>query len=346
MPTKINGSKNAKKRNFKILIFFVLFAIALFSFLSGFVVFASENAKDGGEKSSESRGVFSEKNESSDFLENFENQKSAVRNFLSGENPCSVENLPLYFGNPSRATSEADNAKNYLMEKTQFSLSYNALKLIPNWVSWHLSKNDMGDVVRGNDFRADLNLPSGFYAVKKADYRFSIYGFDRGHVCPSADRTQNQDDNSATFLMTNMIPQSPNCNRNVWKNLESYERNLAFSGKELYITAGPYGCGGTSEKGRFEKIALENGMSIEVPEYCWKIILILDEGSNDFFRVDEKTEIIAAWIPNNQVVSDFTWDYYITTTDFIEEKTGFDFFAALPDSIEDAIEAKKYVCPK
>ena len=182
MPTKINGSKNAKKRNFKILIFFVLFAIAVFSFLSGFVVFASENAKDGGEKSSESRGVFSEKNEYSDFWENFENQKSAVGNFLSVENPCSVENLPLYFGNPSCATSEVDNAKNYLMGKTQFSLSYNAFKLIPNWVSWHLSKSDMGDVVRGNDFRADLNLPSGFYAVKKSDYRFSIFGFDRGHV--------------------------------------------------------------------------------------------------------------------------------------------------------------------
>jgi len=89
-----------------------------------------------------------------------------------------------------------------------------------------------------------VNLSSGFYAVKKSDYRFSIYGFDRGHVCPSADRTQNQDDNSATFLMTNMIPQSPNCNRNVWKNLESYERSLAFSGKELYITAGAYGCAG------------------------------------------------------------------------------------------------------
>ena len=111
MPAKINGSKNAKKQNFKILIFFVFFAIALFSFLSGFVVFASENAKDGGEKPSESCGVFSEKNESSDFLENFENQKSDVGNFLSVENPCSAENLPLYFGNPSCATSESDNAK-------------------------------------------------------------------------------------------------------------------------------------------------------------------------------------------------------------------------------------------
>ncbi len=333
MSTKIN--KNKKKQNSKILIFF---AIALFSLLFSFAVFAYEKSL-GTHGDFSGENASSAKNETYDSFGNFENQKSDFGNI-------SAENLPLYFGNPSGASPEIDNAKNYLMEKSQFSLSYNAFKLIPNWVSWHLSKSDMGDVVRGNDFRADLNLPSGFYAVKKSDYRFSIFGFDRGHVCPSADRTQNQDDNSATFLMTNMIPQSPNCNRNVWKNLEAYERSLAFSGKELYITAGPYGCGGTSEKGRFEKIALENGMSIEVPEYCWKIILILDEGSNDFFRVDEKTEIIAAWIPNNQVVSDFTWDYYITTTDFIEEKTGLDFFAALPDSIEDAIEAKKYVCPK
>ena len=51
-------------------------------------------------------------------------------------------------------------------------------------------------------------------------------------------------DNDAVFLMTNIIPQSPACNQNGWERLESYCRDLAFKGKELYIVAGPHGTGG------------------------------------------------------------------------------------------------------
>ena len=255
-----------------------------------------------------------------------------------------AENLPLYFGNPSGALTDVSSTNNYLMEKDQYSLSYNAEKYIPNWVMWHLAKSDVGIVDRMDDFRPDTDLPEGLYGVKKADYQYNDYGFDRGHVCPSADRTKTTTDNSMTFLMTNMIPQSPNCNRNVWRLLEAYERDLADKhGKELYIAAGPYGRGGTSDKGTFNEIPLKNGKgAIEVPEYCWKIVMILEEGENDFTRADENTEIIAVWMPNNQAVSEHTWDYYITTVDYIEDKTGFDFFAALPNPIEDALEAKKY----
>ena len=257
--------------------------------------------------------------------------------------PLTAENLSLYFGNPTDATVEVKNAKNYLVEKVQFSMSYNSEKLIPNWVMWHLAGGDVGSAERGNDFRPDETLPKDFYAVKKADYQYMKYGFDRGHVCPSADRTSSAKDNSETFLMTNMIPQSPNCNRNVWKNLEAYERSLALSGNELYIIAGPYGKGGTSDRGSFKSIKLKNGQQIEVPSHCWKIIMILPEGKNDVSRVNEDTKVLAAFIPNDQECASKTWDAYITNVDYIEEKTSYDFFAILEDSIEDAIEESKYV---
>lgn len=256
--------------------------------------------------------------------------------------PLTDENLALYFGNPTGATVEVKNAKNYLVEKVQFTMSYNAETLIPNWVMWHLAKDDVGSAERGNDFRPDEDLPEGFYAVKKADYQYMKYGFDRGHVCPSADRTASSKDNSITFLMTNMIPQSPNCNRNVWKNLEAYERSLALDGNELYIAAGPWGRGGTSDRGTFESINLKNGKKIEVPSYCWKIIMILPEGSDDFSRVRSDTKVLAAFIPNDQKCAEKNWSDYITTVDFIEDKTETDFFAVLADDIEDAIESCIY----
>ncbi|WP_255412675.1 DNA/RNA non-specific endonuclease [Chitinophaga sp. S165] len=39
---------------------------------------------------------------------------------------------------------------------------------------------------------------------------------DRGHNCPSADRTSTTA-NSSTFLMTNMIPQAPQNNQQTWE---------------------------------------------------------------------------------------------------------------------------------
>lgn len=255
------------------------------------------------------------------------------------------ENSPLYFGNPSKC--ELTEEEDYILEKNEYTLSYNSQKLIPNWVSWHLSSSDIGESGRANDFRPDFTLPEKFYAVKKSDYQYVKYGFDRGHVCPSADRSASKESNSVTFLMTNMIPQSPDLNRIVWKDFEAFERALSLEGNELYIIAGGEGKGGESEKGYFESIPLVNGLEIQVPSHCWKILLILPAGENDFSRVTSETEIISVWMPNKQGIQNGAiWKNYLCSVDFIEEKTGLDFFSRLPDEIEDILEAKIFCADK
>ena len=257
------------------------------------------------------------------------------------------ENSALYFGNPSDAISdfEAEGAlENLLMEKSQFTLSYNSSTLNPNWVAWHLCKEDLGDADRANNFRPDTTLPEGWYAVTKNDYKFPSYGFDRGHICPSADRTASKEDNSMTFLMTNMVPQTPDNNRIVWMALEKYEREVVLDGKEAYIIAGPYGAGGSSDKGYFEAIAINKNdveLSITVPAYTWKIILFMPEGDNDFERlIDEAFQILAVCIPNEKgCAQNGSWQQYVCSVDYIEELTGYDFFELLPDDIEEEIES-------
>jgi hypothetical protein len=59
--------------------------------------------------------------------------------------------------------------------------------------------------VRRSKFAPDPDLPEGFFQVRPNDYRGS--GFDRGHMCPSGDRTATKEDNEATFYVTNMVPQ-------------------------------------------------------------------------------------------------------------------------------------------
>lgn len=293
-----------------------------------------------------------------------------------------AENNALLFGNPSKATKNHLYSKNYLLERDQYTLSYNNRAHIPNWVAWHLVKEDMGAISRSNDFRADLSLPQIYYKVADSDFKFSSFGFDRGHMCPSGERTSDSANNSATFFMSNMVPQTGENNQKTWMNLEHYLQEVAKNeDKEVYIISGPAGIGGSSAKGSFEYISLNSSLKIPsddkgivVPASTWKIALILETGENDISRVTKDSTIIAVNMPNtvdchNDAVNaggfgkeykitynpddsriveilnpeeKFCWEYYATTVDEIEELTGFDFFANLDDEIEDVLENKKY----
>ena len=240
-------------------------------------------------------------------------------------------------GNPSVATKVESNTDNYLLEKKQYVLSYNNTLGRANWVSWRLAKEWLGNTQRQDDFRPDDKLPASYY--KAGSGSFSGSGFDRGHLCPSADRDGSVADNSETFTMTNMIAQSPNVNQNNWADLESYCRNLVGKGNELYIIAGGYGEGGSGSNGGTTK-RLDNGKVI-VPAHCWKIILIMpDQSGSDVDRVAADTRVIAIDIPNKQSNGLDSWGNYRVSVRELEaaSATGFDFFKSLPKNIQDAIE--------
>ena len=236
-----------------------------------------------------------------------------------------ADNLHLKFGNPTQAGTKDLN--NYLIKKSQYVLSYNCANGIPNWVSWQLNQSWLGDIDRQNDFRPDPDLPPGCKAIKPNDYRGS--GYDRGHMTPSGDRTKNQQDNSATFLMINMIPQSPANNREVWRELEEYSRKLVNQGKELYIIAG----------GEGKEKVIASG-KVNVPKYTWKVILILKKTGNL-----KTSQTIAVRIPNSQKVARTDWTDYLVSVDEIEEKTGYNFFSRLPKNIQNQIEQQVYQVP-
>ena len=239
------------------------------------------------------------------------------------------KNVNLALGNPSNANQNAiANANNYLLEKPQYALSYNNSKHIANWVSWQLNKSWLGSVPRRNDFRPDTSLPKGWYQVTSTDYNGS--GYDRGHMTPSGDRTRDPATNSATFLMTNIIPQSPDNNQGVWQKLESYCRELANAGKELYIIAGGYG----------EKRTIGSKVKISVPDRTWKIIVVLDKPGLTAANVNANTRVIAVDIPNEQGVREADWRKFLVSVDQLEAKTGYDFLNVVPESVQQAIESR------
>jgi endonuclease G, mitochondrial len=244
------------------------------------------------------------------------------------------DNDNMLFGNPSNAAPITDSANNYLMRKLYYAVSYSRDRGKPNWVSWHLYSPDLGTTPRQDDFRADFTLPAGWYQVNETSYSGS--GFDRGHNCPSADRTSSVPANSATFLMTNMIPQAPVNNQQTWAGLEDSLRRLVNFGFEVYIIMGNYGVGGTGSNGPANTI---NGGHVTVPSNIWKVAVIIPNGNNDTTRVDANTRIISVNVPNLNTVSP-NWKLYRTSIDAIEAATGYDILSRLPASLQAVIEAK------
>jgi endonuclease G len=239
-------------------------------------------------------------------------------------------------GNPSNATHNPLNADNYLIDHKYYIESYNRTKAEPNWVSWHLSLKDLGITDRLNNFRPDTLLPYGWYEADNTSYKRS--GFDKGHDCPSGDRTGSTDANSATFLMDNIIPQAPNSNQHTWEHLESYCRTKAKRGNEVYIIMGCYGSGGTGRNGYAEVIDHGN---INVPAHIWKVVVVLPNGDDDINRIDANTQVIAIDTPNDNNISN-NWMNYVCTVKDIEQATGYHLLSALPQSIREVLEDKRF----
>jgi DNA/RNA endonuclease G (NUC1) len=163
-------------------------------------------------------------------------------------------------------------------------LDYNDNRGLPNWASWDLTTNDIGSSGRSN-FSQDTNLPPNFYRVGTGEYSGS--GYDRGHLCPSADRTITTNYNDLVFLMSNMMPQTSDNNSGVWGNFEGYCRSLCQSTNnyELLIICGPSGFTGAKVN--------TNGY-VWIPQYTWKIVVVLPPGTNSATnRITSTNRIIA-----------------------------------------------------
>lgn len=230
----------------------------------------------------------------------------------------------LVLGNPSGAKTDVGRANNYLLIHNGFIMSYNRSRGAANWVAWHLSATDLGDIERASGFRQDTALPAA-WRIKDSDY--DGVGFDRGHMRPSEDRSNTEEANRETFIMSNAQPQTVRLNRGPWKALEGEIQDLVRQGFEAYIYAGCYG--GTDRIA--EKVTL--------PTRCWKVAVLLNEGANDRGRINVSTRVIAVDLPNSSD-AESGWRNHRVSVDDIEDATGYNLLSRIRNDIESVIEAK------
>lgn len=206
-----------------------------------------------------------------------------------------------------------------IVRHSAFILSYQEEYELASWVLHRLVKEaTLGKAERSNDFLSDPLVESGSAVAQ--DYSRS--GYDRGHLCPAGDFKHDKELQDETFYMSNMSPQLPDFNRGIWSDLENKVRSWVKKRGELIIITGPILKKGLPTIGRMNKIA--------IPEKFYKIIY------------DPATEeAIAFLFPNEgsvELVKSFT-----ISIDELEAMTGIDFFAKLPDSLEQKIEANNNV---
>jgi DNA/RNA endonuclease G (NUC1) len=237
----------------------------------------------------------------------------------------------MQLGNPSGATADPNNHNHYLIQRTVEAMDYSDALGEPVWVSWDLTSADVGSFPRSDKYFPDTNLPPTFYVVTDNDYNgVGNIQFNRGHMCPSEDRTDTRADNDMLFFMSNIIPQAANNNQGVWGDFEGYCRTLANSGNEILIICGPSGFGTNR---------IPSGKAV-IADNVWKIAVVVPLGAGTVLsRINASTRVISLKIPNNNSVSS-PWQNYVTSARQLQIDTGFAFFTALPSNLAWVLRSK------
>lgn len=203
------------------------------------------------------------------------------------------------------------------------------------WVAHVIRPEIIGaSLPRTNQFRPDPKVETGsaveadyFLKTQKADGSFAYdgFGYDRGHLAPSADFKWSKEAMMDSDYYSNMSPQLAVFNREKWAELEGLLRGYVYRHPEGQL----YLCTGGLLEDDLPKV--ERGVNgVSVPRYFWKVAL-------DW----ERKQAIGFLLPHRKL--EYPIEQYAVTIDSLESLTGIDFFPALEDQWEDRLEAMKEV---
>ncbi len=210
-----------------------------------------------------------------------------------------------------------DETHSEIVKHSGYVVSHNSKWKLPNWVGYELTATKAkGTFPRSGNFKPDPHVKGDKARVD--DYKGS--GYDRGHMAPAADMKWSKEAMRESFYLSNICPQSPSLNRGDWNELENKVRQWALRDSAIVVVCGPVVP---------QSPATIGGSKVAVPEAFFKVVLS---------PYSETPSAIGFVMPNSKTNNPL--HSYAMTVDEVEVLTSFDFFAALPDSIEDTVEAE------
>jgi len=240
------------------------------------------------------------------------------------QSPADDSVQDVYGGTP-KSTMNASSFE--YLDNIGFDVGYSESRQDPVWVGYRVDARRLpGKLPRPDRFEADSRTTA---RVGHRDYSRS--GYDRGHMAPNhAIATRyGRDAQNQTFLMSNIVPQKPALNRQVWRRLEELEAE-SWAGKfgGVWVITGPI----FDDDHRFLK---RNEPRIEIPDAFFKIVIDEREGGG----VTGPNPRVMAFIIPQDVSGDESLSEFLVSVDWVEQQSGLDLMSDLPDDVENAVES-------
>lgn len=225
-----------------------------------------------------------------------------------------------------------------------YTLLYDPEMLASYWVAYPLCSDHLSTGRTDSWGIYDPRVPSGKQVNLYKGYGVNVVSvtfpteqyYARGHQMPNADRNGVAAMQEQTYYPTNITPQLQNgFNAGIWLDLEGAVRSAVHAGDTVYVVTGA----AFRKKGGTEVInTITNTYSqvIPVPNYYWKVLLKVKRSGKSV----NNAKAIGFWLEHRDDLRENTSAYqnYAISVDQIEEWTGFDFFANLPEALQDLCE--------
>ena len=202
------------------------------------------------------------------------------------------------------------------------------------WVAYKHNKTEYKDenVGRNDGWHYDPALDQSWQANLSYSYRdASGKSYDRGHQVASEDRQTTVAQNQQTFYYSNMTPQYSSLNQGQWKtSVEERIQALATvtrDNQELYVVTGPL------FEGTIQYTTDRDGANCAIPTGYYKCVIRCTYDNAGNMTAASGCAYIVETNSANVTAT-------LTSIDYVESKTGFDFFANLPDAFENTAEAQ------
>lgn len=206
-----------------------------------------------------------------------------------------------------------------------FMLGFSDLRRNPLWVTYQLLETPDAPIGPrpgrfSGDWRTILPLEHDHYTGS---------GYDRGHLAPNyaIARVHGREAQLDTFLMTNISPQTPELNRQLWQRLEQAAMDHFLPLKqELWVITGPVFQNPPLHP---QTPRLPRGF-VEIPDAFYKIFIAPAR--------EHRPLKVLAFIMPQQVYGNEPLSQYLVSIRDVENATGLNFLAALPEDIQDQLE--------
>ena len=205
-----------------------------------------------------------------------------------------------------------------ILENDAYIVGYDEEMKNPAWVAYKLVDVPGGKTAdRPSGFATDTRTRS---RVNHGDYTNS--GYDRGHMAPNyaVGVVYGQEAQMETFLMSNIVPQTPELNRGPWKDLEQLiakEYLQAFG--EIWVITDPIY--------REPVVRLRSGVAVATAYFKGRV------------DVDRSGIRVLAFVMPQEIERGAKEGAYLVSVDQIEAATGLDLLSGLDDDVEDRLES-------